>query len=99
MKLPDESEDAITVPKRRSAFAPWFAVCFGAVMSFVAMADEDGIVWRSQFWESESPLLKATTTIVIAFSAGFIPVYLLQIVVGTFMKSPGRDQRNGAPKA
>ena len=99
MKSPDESGNAITAPKRRSAFDPWFAVCFGAVMSFVAMADEDGLVWRSQFWDSESPLLKATTTIVIAFFAGFMPVYLLQIVVGTFMKSPGRDQRDGAPKA
>ena len=83
----DEPKDAITAPKRRSSFDPTFALCFGAVMSFVALADENGIVWQSQFWDSESPLLKAVGTFVIAFGTGFIPVYILQIVLGTFMRS------------
>ena len=83
----DESEAATAAQKRRSPFDPWFAVCFGAVISFVALADEDGIVWRSQFWDSESPLLKAAGTVVIAFVAGFLPVYVLQIIVGTLMRS------------
>jgi hypothetical protein len=83
----DEPKDANATPKRRSLFDPTFALCFGAVMSFVALADENGIVWQSQFWDSESPLLKAVGTFVIAFVAGFIPVYILQIIVGTFMRS------------
>ena len=84
----DDPEDAIATPKRRSRFDPGLALCFGAVMSFVALADENGIIWRSQFWDSESPLLQAAGTFVVAFGAGFIPVYMLQVVVGTFMRSP-----------
>lgn len=71
----------------------------GVLTIFVAMADEDGLLWHSEFWYAESPILKAINTCVIAFVAVFVPVYLLQIVIGTLMRRSHYTTKRGGPKA
>jgi hypothetical protein len=76
-----KTTDEIKAIDRRAKFNPIFAVGGGAVTSFVALLDENGLLWKTALWRSETVMMDIVWTGLLAFLFGFVLFYAFQIIV------------------